>query len=744
MPGFVAPQLCRLVDTPPVGAIWVHEIKFDGYRMQLRVKDHGSVLRTRKALDWSHRFPEIAAEARVLPDCMIDGEICALDEKGVPNFAELQQALSDERTGDLTFFVFDLLFLQGADLRAAQLSTRKEMLARLIAKTKRAPRLRYAEHFATDGATFLKSACRAHLEGIVSKRLDAPYRSGRSDLWTKEKCRGGQEVVIGGWWGGPSKLRSILIGAYRGKDFVYLGRIGTGFNAENSGPLLRALNKLKRAKSPFTAGLKPPRAKEIIWVEPKLVAEVEYATITRDGLLRQASFKALREDKPARSVVVEQAMPVEKAEELSEGEKKMGASAGKEKPTKIKQAGRENVVAGITISHPEKMLWPATKITAVVTKLDLARYYEKAAPLMLPHITGRPISMVRAPEGITGERFFQRHVLSGAAHATPIKAAGERQPFHSVEDAEGLVSLAQAAVLEIHPWGCKPHDPETPERLIFDLDPAPDVTFDSVIEAAKEIRAVLAGCGFTPFVKTTGGKGIHVVVAIAGDRKHPITWDEAKAFALAVSEKMARARPDRYVTNMSKKQRGGKIFIDYLRNGRMATAVAPWSPRAREGATISVPLAWGQLKKGINPAAFTIASAAPLLKRNREEEIGEALNLSHAFLRRLRADRGIVGRSFGWRAFHTQALLQGRHQIDDVARLGGWGHCCRLFALLLAADEIAQGFLIAIAEFVRIKRPFQLRDDLFRNLHHLPVGFDVRNGFQRICHVHDFVTHPQA
>jgi len=293
----------------------------------------------------------------------------------------------------------------------------------------------------------------------------------------------------------------------------------------------------------------------------------------------------------------------------------MGASVVKAKlPTKTKPAKGGNVIAGITISHPEKPLWPAAK-QAAVTKLDLARYYEKAAALMLPHIAGRPISMVRAPEGIGGQRFFQRHVLAGAAHVVPVRIAGEKQPYHSTDDVEGLVSLAQAAVLEIHPWGCKPLEPEIPERLIFDLDPAPDVPFDSVIDAAKEIKGVLAGCGFTPFVKTTGGKGIHVVVAIAADRKHPVSWDEAKAFALAVSESLARAHPERYVTNMSKKQREGKIFIDYLRNGRSATAVAPWSPRARDGATISVPLNWSQLKKGLDPAAFTIAAAAPLLKR---------------------------------------------------------------------------------------------------------------------------------
>jgi bifunctional non-homologous end joining protein LigD len=487
----------------------------------------------------------------------------------------------------------------------------------LIGKTKGIPHFRYVEHFATSGAEFLKAACHANLEGIVSKRLDAPYRSSRSDLWTKEKCRGGQEIVIGGWWGGPAKLRSILAGAFRGKDFVYLGRIGTGFNSENSGPLLKALNRLKQAKPPFTAGVKPPRAREITWVEPKLVAEVEYSNMTHDGLLRQASFKALREDKSARAVALEKATPVREAEERSETEKDMARTAtlANRPASKKPAANAVNTIAGITISHPDKALWPAAKNGAAVTKIDLARYYELAAERILPHIERRPISMVRAPEGIKGQQFFQRHVLAGVAAVVPMAIGGEKQPYHAIENVEGLVALAQAAVLEIHPWGCKPGDPETPERLIFDLDPAPDVNFDRVIEAAKDVRDVLSACGLTPFVRTTGGKGIHVVAAIAGTRSKPVTWDEAKSFALAVSEHCARVAPDRYVTNMSKKQRGGKIFLDYLRNGRSATAVAPWSPRAREGATISVPLAWNQLKKGLDPSAFTIAAAAPLLKR---------------------------------------------------------------------------------------------------------------------------------
>ena len=607
MPAFVAPQLCRLVDDPPAEAIWAHEIKFDGYRMQLRVEKHRAVLLTRKALDWSARFPEIVAEGRRLPDCLLDGEVCALNARGLPDFAALQQALSDGKTGGLVYYVFDLLFLRGEDWRELPLSARKERLAEFIG-SQDLPHFRFVEHFATNGEAMLKSACRSGLEGIVSKRMDAPYRSGRHDSWTKEKCRAGQEVVIGGWWGGPSKLRSIIAGAYKGKDFAYLGRIGTGFNSQNSGPLLAKLKKIVRKTSPFTTGPKSPRTREISWIEPKLVAEVEYATITADGLLRQASFKALREDKNARAVRLEIPTPVEEVEKASNRE---NAPRAKQTP----RNPRDDRVAGVAITNAEKILWSATKTTGAVTKLDLAQFYESIAARILPHIAGRPISMVRAPDGIGGQQFFQRHVLRGVPGARPIKIAGEKLPFHAIDDMEGLVGLAQAGVLEIHPWGAKKDAPEIPERLIFDLDPGPDLPFDNVIASAKEIGDLLRGVGFTPFVKTTGGKGIHVVVAIAGARAKPVTWDEAKAFALQFSERVARAAPDRYVTNMGKKHRGGKIFLDYLRNARMATAVAPYSPRARPGATVSVPLAWKDLRKGLDPKAFTILTIDKVLKR---------------------------------------------------------------------------------------------------------------------------------
>ncbi|HEY4124028.1 MAG TPA: DNA ligase D, partial [Rhizomicrobium sp.] len=500
-------------------------MKFDGYRMQARVENGRAILRTRKKLDWSARFPEIAKDCGVLPDGIYDGEIVALDKQGVADFAMLQGALSDKKTASLVFFVFDLPFFEGLDLRNEPLKTRKEALRKIMeSRARRMTRLRYVSHFSATGGAILDAACRMKLEGVISKRLASPYRGGRNGDWTKAKCRGGQEVVIGGWWGDAKNLRSLLVGAYRDGEFIYLGRVGTGFNAENSGEMLQRLLPLRRKTPPFARSAEVPRTKGIYWVEPKLVAETEFSTITSAGLLRQASFKGLREDKNARSVVPE-AQPAAK----QEGAPKMAsAKPGKKAPAKT---AKSLSVAGITISHPEKELWPAGKGHDAVTKADLAAYYEMAASRLLPYIEDRPISLVRAPDGIEGQRFFQRHVMEGMDGAIAIKVAGEAKPYMGVDGLKGLVALAQAAGLEIHPWGCKKGDPETPAILIFDLDPAPDVKFDAVIDAAKAMRDVLADCGFKPFVKTTGGKGLHVVVAIKGTPAKPATWKDAKAFA---------------------------------------------------------------------------------------------------------------------------------------------------------------------------------------------------------------------
>jgi len=601
MPDFVAPQLARLVEHPPNSGNWVHEVKFDGYRIQMRVEKGRAVLRTRKGLDWTAKFPQIAADGTRLPDCLIDGEICALNKEGAADFGALQLALSEGKTGDLVFFLLDCLFAGGRDLRKLPLSARKQMLQEVLKQAKGSKRLRFVPHFTSHGDAMLEAACKMDMEGIVSKRLDAPYVSGRADYWTKSKCRGGQEVVIGGWRGDANTMRSLLVGTHQNGKFVYMGRVGTGYTAAVAADLLKKLKPLRRDKPAF---VNPPRAPDLNWTQPNLVAEIEYENVTSDGLFRQAAFKGLRADKPASAVTIE--VP---ADAPAKEKKAMAA--------KVSQAAKrgksdDNVVLGITISHPEKALWPKSKAGPAVTKLDLASYMAAAAERMLPHIADRPISIVRTPDGIEGETFFQRHALKGTqVPMLAIKVSGEKEPYLGVDNAAALVALAQQAVTEIHPWGSKKGDPDTPERIILDLDPAPDVAFDRVVEGAQELRKRLSALGFEPFVKTTGGKGLHVVIAI----KPGADWSQAKAFAKAMATGLEEDMPERYTTTMAKKARTGKIFIDYLRNDRTSTGVAPWSPRAREGCPIAVPIAWAQVKKGLDPKAFNIRTIGPVLKK---------------------------------------------------------------------------------------------------------------------------------
>jgi bifunctional non-homologous end joining protein LigD len=592
MPDFVEPELCRVVDVPP-GDGWGHEVKFDGYRVLIRVERGKTVVRTRKGLDWTARFPEIAKEAAGFPDCLLDGEIVAMDKHGVSDFAGLQAALSDHKTGGLIGYVFDLLYMNGEDLRALPLRERKTRLEALM-KKRGTSRLRFVHYFESSGNAMLNAACGMHLEGIVSKKLDAPYRSGRGGSWTKAKCRGGQEVVIGGWWGDDSTLRSLLVGAHRGGKLVYMGRVGTGYNARNTVPLLKALRPLKRTTMPFAPNSEIPRARGINWVEPRLVAEVEFTTITSAGLLRQAAYKGLREDKSAASVVPE---PQPAAQEKKKASKPMPKSQAR-------------------LTHPDKVLWPKAGKDAAVTKADLLAYYETVADRMLEHIADRPLSLVRTPDGIGGQHFFQRHLMPGSSPALkPVKVKGEAKPYLTLDSLAGLQALAQSGTTEVHPWGCKKGDPETPARIIFDLDPAEDLKFTAVIAAAKDMRARLKKLGFEPFVKTTGGKGLHVVIAVKGTPKKPLTWPDAKTFARDFCVAMERDEPERFTTNMAKAKRKGKIFLDYLRNDRTSTAVAPWSPRARDHAPISMPLPWSAIKPGLDPLDFTVHKAKALIKR---------------------------------------------------------------------------------------------------------------------------------
>jgi bifunctional non-homologous end joining protein LigD len=400
-------------------------------------------------------------------------------------------------------------------------------------------------------------------------------------------------VVIGGWTGPAGQLRSLLVGVWRANHFVYVGRVGTGFSEATSRRVLPQLKTLAADRSPFTGEGAPRSAANLHWAKPDLVAEIEFAGWTDAGMVRQAAFKGLREDKPAAEVQAEAPAPP---------------------TTTVKLVG--SLVMGVTISHPEKPMWPDAGDGAAVSKLDLARYYEALGEWMMVHLQGRPCSIIRAPDGFSGEQFFQRHAMAGSSSLFDlVTIAGDRKPYLQINRVEALAAAAQVAVLELHPWNCAPGQPDIPGRLVFDLDPAPDVAFEAVVAAAGELQRRLEALGLVTFCKTTGGKGLHVVTPLAVQKARNVSWPEAKAFAREVCRRMAADAPDRFLITMSKKQRAGKIFLDYLRNDRLATAVAPLSPRARPGAPVSMPLKWAQVKPGLDPNGFTLRTVASLLKK---------------------------------------------------------------------------------------------------------------------------------
>lgn len=408
IPGFVEPQLCETLDRPPSASGWIHEIKFDGYRIQMRVQNGDTTLKTRKGLDWTGKYPAIAHSGAQLPDAIIDGEICALDENGAPDFAALQAALSEGKTDDLVYFAFDLLFEGNEDLRELPLTERKERLGELLTDAGEDPRIRFVEHFETGGDAVLKSACKLSLEGIVSKKADAAYESGRTKTWAKSKCRAGHEVVIGAYATTNGKFRSLLVGVYRGDHFVYVGRVGTGYSASVVDKLLPRLAKLERSQSPFTGLGAPKKSPEIVWMKPELVAEIEFAGWTADGQVRQAAFKGLREDKPAQEVEAEKPAKPD-ATDLPDPEADTPATP---KPSTLRKGAKVDVM-GVLISSPDKALWPDALDGQPVTKVDLAQYYEAVGPWLIEHIRGRPCSIIRTPDGIGGEQFFQRHAMQG-------------------------------------------------------------------------------------------------------------------------------------------------------------------------------------------------------------------------------------------------------------------------------------------------------------------------------------------
>jgi bifunctional non-homologous end joining protein LigD len=459
--------------------------------------------------------------------------------------------------------------------------------------------------------------------------------TGCGPAWTKAKCRGGQEVVVAGWSGDRRTLRSLVVGVHRGGRLVHVGRVGTGFTQETARRLLARLLPLATKESPFDGTDAPKPARDVTWVEPRLVAEIEFAGWTGAGAVRQAAFKGLREDKSAIEIVDERPdeptahapatnrwSPVaRRAASLPAAPAAIAPQAASHGRTSVRSprspasAAQSNVVAGIVVSNPAKALWPEPATDPAVVKLDLARYYEAVAPHLMAHIAGRPCSLVRAPDGIGGEQFFQRHAMPGMSSLISlVKVKGDRKPYVQLDRPEALVAVAQIAAVELHPWNCAPGEPELPGRLVFDLDPAPDVDFADVVTAAKELKGRLEALGLTTFCKTTGGKGLHVVIPLDVSRPgYRVTWEQAKAFAQAVCATMAADSPDRYLIKMTKALRGGRIFLDYLRNDRTATAVAPLSPRARPGAAVSMPLAWSQMTSRLDPARYTIRTVPRLV-----------------------------------------------------------------------------------------------------------------------------------
>jgi bifunctional non-homologous end joining protein LigD len=620
MPDFAGFQLCEISARPPTTDGWVHEIKFDGYRIQMRIENGKVTLKTRKGLDWTDKFSAIAKAAARLPDAIIDGETVALDSKSHPDFSAMQAALSDGKTDNLMFFAFDLLFAGCEDLRPLPLLARKERLRKLLGRSAQSSRspIRYVEYFDADGEQMLQLARDEGLEGIISKRADAPYRAGRGGNWLKIKSRPGHEVVIGGWKTTGGKFRSLMAGVYESDRLVYTGIVGTGYGRDTVKQIMPALKAAAASKSPFSGKNAPSGGHGVHWLKPELVAEIEFAGWTNDGMVRQAAFKGLRADKLAREVKAEKptrtAMPRLDARAAA----RSYPDATRSRQPRASSARDRAAVMGVAISHPVKALWPGAEDDTPVTKRDLAEYMETIGDWMIPHIRGRPCSILRAPDGIGGETFFQRHAMPGVSDlVTQAKVSGDKKPYLQIDRAEGLIAVAQIGGLELHPWNCAPDQYAVPGRLVFDLDPAPAVPFEDVVAAAKEMKRRLEALGLETFCKTTGGKGLHVVTPLAIAKKETLTWKQAKMFAQAVCEQMAADAPGKYLINMSKKQREGKIFLDYLRNDTKSTAVAPLSPRARSGATVSMPLNWSQVKAGLDPKRFTLRSAAGLLKKSK-------------------------------------------------------------------------------------------------------------------------------
>jgi len=601
LPAFIQPELAQLATSPPRTDDWVHELKLDGYRIQAR-KDEARVrLLTRTGLDWTHRMRPIAQQLKDIPaaTAILDGEVVVLGEDGLSSFADLQAAFQEGARKPLTYFAFDLLHLDGHNLRDLHLLDRKAILAHLLEGVD--GDIHFGDHLRDDGEVVLRKACELHAEGIISKRVAGPYVSGRGGDWLKLKCVHEQEFVIGGFTepsNGSHGVGALLLGYYDAGRLVYAGRTGTGFTQKTHRTLRDQLDKLRQPAMAFDSVPDEAR-KGAIWVKPTLVAQVNFANWTSDEVVRHAAFKGLREDKAARDVGREESqepiVPTKKSNAKHASRPTPPKAAANvtvtSKPAKSKKQTTSH--APVRLTHPDKILDAQSQLT----KQQLADYYWAVAPHMLPYVADRPLSLVRCPEGTGHPCFFQKHInqtLPAGMKAVAVrdKKTGKVEPYITLSTAEALAGLAQMGVLEVHPWGSKNDDLEHADTIIFDLDPDESISWRTLADSAAEVRGQLATLGLKSFLKSTGGKGLHVVVPIDATNNWAVVKEFAHSFALA----MEQQRSNLYVTKMSKSARKGRIFVDYLRNERGSTAIAPYSPRARSAAPVALPLNWTDLK----------------------------------------------------------------------------------------------------------------------------------------------------
>lgn len=623
-------ELATLVERPPSGDQWLHEIKFDGYRMLARVEDGKCRIVSRTGKDWTASFATIADAAARLPiaSAWIDGEIVVMDAKGRTSFQALQNALSEGASAKLVYRVFDLPYVNGYDLRDVPLETRKALLGKIAAN---GTLIRYSDHVKSNGPDFFGEACKLSLEGIVSKRADSPYRARRGHDWQKVKCALRQEFVIGGYTdpqGSRAGFGALLLGVHEARALRYCGKVGTGFDDATLTKLAARLRDLATDKPPFVNPPTGADGRRAHWVRPELVGEVSFTEWTRDGTLRHPSFEGLREDKPAREVVREDATPREGAVDARRDEARdapqRAAPARTSRATVSKRATKTarrhsgdapNEIAGVAISNGAKLLYPE----AGITKLDVARYYEAVGELIVPQIAERPLTLVRCPNGWDKKCFYQKHATEGVSEfidRIDIRDSGGVKPYMMANSVSAVVALSQMGVLELHPWGSRAPTLDKPDRLVFDFDPDDSLGFDKLVDALTVLRKLLDTLGLEAFLKTTGGKGLHAIIPIEAKRG----WDDVKAFCRAVAELLVRTFPDRYTATMAKSRRSGLIYVDYLRNVEGATAVAAYSVRAKARAPVAMPIDWAGLgKKDVRFDCYNLRNVPGVVARRKRD-----------------------------------------------------------------------------------------------------------------------------